>query len=147
MTSFCDGPSLASANRPCISRQSYAGTIHTNLPMAYYYKFFNLKVDNSSHRPLLGGETLSQMINVHKALCFPVLCSLIFYAGNYTFEAILYLSMHSIYSWGWLIKSSAFPDTKFEVKLPFWLWILLQMFTTLFWVTPAKSSLQDTLSL
>jgi steroid 5-alpha reductase family enzyme len=58
-------------------------------------------------------------INLHKALVIPIVLGMMVFYNNWSPEAFIYLSLHGTYSLLWLIKSSLYPDKRFDEKQPF----------------------------
>jgi hypothetical protein len=63
-------------------------------------------------------------INLHKILVTPIVLGLMWYFGNWSVEAFVYLAMHGTYTVLWLIKHKLFGDKRFEQKQPLWIGIL-----------------------
>jgi protein-S-isoprenylcysteine O-methyltransferase Ste14 len=61
---------------------------------------------------------ISTFINAHKALVIPTILGLMWYYGNWSTEAFLYLSMHGTYSLLWLLKHALYPDRRFDERKP-----------------------------
>ncbi len=62
-------------------------------------------------------------INAHKILVFPVVVGLMWYYGNWSTEAYIYLAMHGTYSILWLLKHAMYADRRFEQRVPLWVGI------------------------
>jgi steroid 5-alpha reductase family enzyme len=60
-------------------------------------------------------------INAHKALVIPVVLGLMWFYGNWSTEAFIYLSIHGTYSLLWLVKEATYPDRRFEEQQPLWI--------------------------
>lgn len=67
-------------------------------------------------------------INAHKALVIPIVLGLMWYYGNWSTEAFVYLSIHGTYSLLWLVKETTYPDRRFEEQQPLWIGILFIFF-------------------
>ncbi|CAG0937364.1 hypothetical protein TFLX_06290 [Thermoflexales bacterium] len=63
----------------------------------------------------------STIINLHKALVFPVVIGLMLIYGNWSVEAFVYLALHGTYSLLWLMKQALYPDRRFDQKRPLWI--------------------------
>jgi steroid 5-alpha reductase family enzyme len=61
---------------------------------------------------------ISTGINAHKALVVPVVLFLMWFYGNASTEAFVYLALHGTYSWLWLAKHALYPDVRFEEQKP-----------------------------
>ena len=59
-------------------------------------------------------------INAHKALVIPFVLGMMWYYGNWSTEAFVYLAIHGTYSMLWLVKESTYPDRRFEEQQPLW---------------------------
>jgi protein-S-isoprenylcysteine O-methyltransferase Ste14 len=57
-------------------------------------------------------------INLHKILVAPIVLTLMSCFNNWSTEAFIYLALHGTYCALWLIKSSLFPDRRFEEAQP-----------------------------
>ena len=67
---------------------------------------------------------ISISINAHKALVIPVVLGLMWWYGNWSTEAFIYLALHGSYSLLWLMKQSLYPDRRFEDRQPCWVGIV-----------------------
>jgi protein-S-isoprenylcysteine O-methyltransferase Ste14 len=68
----------------------------------------------------LGGPRpwkFSWVINFQKAGTFAFLGLLIWYYGNYSIAAWIYLAMHGSYGLVWILKDVAFPDANWQKKI------------------------------
>jgi protein-S-isoprenylcysteine O-methyltransferase Ste14 len=63
-------------------------------------------------------------INLHKALVWPVVVSLMWWFQNTSVEMCIYLALHGTYALLWLLKQSWYPDHRFDVRRPIWIGIL-----------------------
>ncbi|HMB24659.1 MAG TPA: DUF1295 domain-containing protein [Anaerolineales bacterium] len=66
----------------------------------------------------------STFINLHKILVIPIVLGMMWYFGNWSVEAFVYLAMHGTYTILWLIKHNLFGDRRFEEKQPLWIGML-----------------------
>jgi hypothetical protein len=60
-------------------------------------------------------------INAHKGVVAPVVLGLMWFYGNWSTEAFVYLGIHGGYSVLWLIKEATYPDRRFEQRQPLWI--------------------------
>lgn len=68
----------------------------------------------------LGGPRpwkFSWVINFQKAGTFAFLSLLIWYYGNYSIAAWIYLAMHGSYGLVWILKDVAFPDANWQKRI------------------------------
>ncbi len=64
---------------------------------------------------------IAVFINAHKMLVIPVVVGLMWFYGNWSREAFLYLALHGTYGVLWTVKSRLFPDRRFDEVQPFWI--------------------------
>lgn len=61
---------------------------------------------------------IATWINTHKILVAPSVVAMMWFFGNWSTEAFVYLALHGTYTILWLIKHAAFRDKSFEERLP-----------------------------
>ncbi len=66
---------------------------------------------------------ISTPINLHKALLIPLVLAMMWFYGNWSTEAFIYLSLHGSYCLLWLLKHALFPDRRFAEERPLWIGI------------------------
>mmetsp|Transcript_5353 Transcript_5353/g.9392 ORF Transcript_5353/g.9392 Transcript_5353/m.9392 type:complete len:232 (+) Transcript_5353:948-1643(+) len=86
-------------------------------------------------RSLFGFSQLAHVVNLHKALCFPVIGSMIFFLGQFTPTTAMYLGMHGSYGLCWIFKSLCFPDSGFDLQLSSTWFIVSFLFASVHWIT------------
>jgi steroid 5-alpha reductase family enzyme len=79
---------------------------------------------------------IKHIINLHKALTFLVVLSLMFLYGNFTIAPWVYLALHGTYGLMWLIKDALYPDKQWEEKIPFPFGAITFVLLGLYWVAP-----------
>ena len=75
-------------------------------------------------------------INLHKALTFPFVFSLMLIYHNFTVGPWVYLSLHGTYGILWLLKDRIYPDKGWEEDVPTATGIFTFIFLGLYWVAP-----------
>lgn len=75
-------------------------------------------------------------INLHKALTFPFVFSLMLIYDNFTVGPWVYLSLHGTYGILWLIKEYLYPDKGWEEEISPGMGIFTFIFLGLYWVAP-----------
>jgi steroid 5-alpha reductase family enzyme len=61
---------------------------------------------------------ISTFINLHKILVTPSVLAMMWWFGNWSTEAFLYLALHGTYALLWLIKYVVYRDRSFDERLP-----------------------------
>ncbi|WP_233258425.1 isoprenylcysteine carboxylmethyltransferase family protein [[Phormidium] sp. ETS-05] len=74
-------------------------------------------------------------INLHKALTFPFVFSLMLIYDNFTVGPWVYLSLHGTYGILWLLKDRIYPDKGWE-EIPLGAGLFTFAFLGLYWVAP-----------
>lgn len=64
---------------------------------------------------------ISTFINAHKILLIPAVLWMMWFYGNGSTEAFIYLGLHGSYCLLWLLKHRLFPDRRFAEEKPVWL--------------------------
>ncbi|MES2127470.1 MAG: DUF1295 domain-containing protein [Pseudomonadota bacterium] len=89
-------------------------------------------------RPLALGDT----INSHKFITFFVILGMMVYTGNFSTPAWIYLCLHGVYGWCWLVKDFSARDAQFNKPVTIgaacslyglygiWIWGLPWLFLT-----------------
>jgi hypothetical protein len=77
--------------------------------------------DNANGNKRSMGLKVATYINAHKILVFPVVVGLMWFYGNWSTDAYIYLAMHGTYSILWLLKDAIYADRRFEEKVPLWI--------------------------
>jgi len=86
--------------------------------------------------PMFGTRTLNHVINSHKALCFPVIGSMVLAAEQqHSVRAAVYLAMHGSYGMCWCLKYSYFPDWGFEIELHPAIWLFCFLSAAAHWIS------------
>ena len=85
--------------------------------------------------PLLGFQTLNQVINWHKVTSLAVFVGACAFAGSMNLASLIYTAMHGAYGLIWCMKYQISPDKSFEDKIRtkvdfFVSWLILG---TLYW--------------
>ena len=75
-------------------------------------------------------------INLHKALTFIFVLTLMVIYQNFTIGAWVYLALHGTYGILWLLKDRIYPDKQWEEEIPVWVGIFSFFFINLYWVAP-----------
>ncbi len=75
-------------------------------------------------------------INLHKALTFPFVFSLMLIYDNFTVGPWVYLSLHGTYGILWLLKDRIYPDKAWEEEISPGMGISTFIFLGLYWVAP-----------
>src|SRR4028119_1648299 len=75
-------------------------------------------------------------INLHKALTFPFILTLMLIYQNFNFGAWVYLALHATYGLLWLIKDQIYPDKQWEQEISVGMGILGFVLVSLYWVAP-----------
>ncbi len=83
---------------------------------------------------------LATAINVHKLITFFVILGMMWATNNYSTGAWVYLCLHGVYGWCWLIKDAVGRDAAFDRPITFgavfclyagyavWIWMLPWLF-------------------
>lgn len=79
---------------------------------------------------------LKYPINLHKGMTAPVVLGLMFYYGNFSISAWLYLALHGSYGIMWLLKDKIFPDKQWDEDVSFPYSIFVFVVLGLYWVAP-----------
>lgn len=102
-----------------------------------------------------GGPRLVKMawaINFHKVVTGALIFAMMVHFGNFSVGALVYLALHGIYGWCWLIKDATCRDANFERRITFggvaslyagliaWYWVLPYLFISRH-VEPAPAKL------
>jgi protein-S-isoprenylcysteine O-methyltransferase Ste14 len=80
---------------------------------------------------------LAWAINFHKIITLFIIIGMMFYFDNFSTSAWVYLSLHGIYGYCWLIKDFGFRDHRWETKVS--LMGAINMYVTLvgwYWLIP-----------
>ncbi|GAB5371464.1 hypothetical protein AAMO2058_001582200 [Amorphochlora amoebiformis] len=86
--------------------------------------------------PVFGFQTLNQAINLHKALCFFVILSMILYHGKIAqITPCVYLAIHGSYGFAWILKYIYFPDWGFEIELNLPIFLFCFLSAAVHWIT------------
>ena len=75
-------------------------------------------------------------INLHKALTFPFILTLMLIYQNFNFGAWVYLALHATYGLLWLIKDQIYPDKQWEQEISVGMGIFGFVSVSLYWVAP-----------
>ena len=75
-------------------------------------------------------------INVHKLLTFAVVLGLMYFYGNFTVAAWVYLALHGTYGIMWLIKDSLYPDRQWEEEIPVAMGVTTFILLGSYWIAP-----------
>jgi len=75
-------------------------------------------------------------INLHKALTFPFILTLMFIYQNFQFGAWVYLALHGTYGLLWLLKDQIYPDKQWEQEISVGTGILGFVSVSLYWIAP-----------
>ncbi len=81
---------------------------------------FNVSSDITEN--FLGGEKRLKMawvINFHKAVTLFLIYAMMVYFDNFSTAAWVYLGIHGIYGYCWLIKDFSFRDSSFESRVTY----------------------------
>src|SRR5262249_39855686 len=70
--------------------------------------------------PTTGGVQVGAVIDLHKALVIPVVLALMWFYGNWSTDAFVYVGMHGSYSLLWLVKQRTYRDVRFDQRVPLW---------------------------
>jgi len=62
---------------------------------------------------------LAHALNFHKFITFFVILGMMAYTGNYSVGAWVYLCLHGVYGWCWLIKDAAGRDSSVDRPITF----------------------------
>lgn len=57
-------------------------------------------------------------INLHKMLVAPLVIAMMWFYGNTSTEAFVYLAMHGTYTVLWMMKETMYPDRRFQQQVP-----------------------------
>jgi len=79
---------------------------------------------------------LKHVINLHKALTFPFILTLMFIYQNFNFGAWVYLALHGTYGLLWLLKDQIYPDKQWEQEISAGTGILGFVSLGLYWIAP-----------
>tara|TARA_Y100001968_G_scaffold242871_1_gene226592 strand:+ start:5500 stop:6117 length:618 start_codon:yes stop_codon:yes gene_type:complete len=79
---------------------------------------------------------LNQIINLHKGLTLFVVIGMMYFYGNFSISAWVYLSLHGTYGILWLLKEKLFPDPYFKDELNILTAITGFIFLGSYWVAP-----------
>jgi steroid 5-alpha reductase family enzyme len=79
---------------------------------------------------------IKHAINLHKALCFPVILGLMVIYQNFTITPWIYLALHGTYGIMWLLKDRIYPDKQWEQEISIVGGIQLFVGLVLYWVAP-----------
>lgn len=60
---------------------------------------------------------MAWVINLHKIVTLFIVLGMIFYFDNFSTAACVYLGLHGIYGYCWLIKDFGFRDGSFETRV------------------------------
>ena len=74
-------------------------------------------LDDSAPREATRGVSVGAVIDLHKALVIPVVLALMWYYGNGSTDAFVYLGMHGSYSLLWLVKQRTYRDVRFDQRV------------------------------
>ncbi len=75
-------------------------------------------------------------INLHKALTFIFVLSLMVIYENFTIGAWVYLALHGTYGILWLLKDQIYPDKRWEEEVSLLVGILGFFLVSLYWIAP-----------
>jgi steroid 5-alpha reductase family enzyme len=75
-------------------------------------------------------------INLHKALTFPFILTLMLIYQNFNFGAWVYLALHATYGLLWLLKDQIYPDKQWEQEISVGMGIFGFVLVSLYWVAP-----------
>ncbi|MEG4343060.1 DUF1295 domain-containing protein [Microcoleus sp. A003_D6] len=75
-------------------------------------------------------------INLHKALTFPFILTLMFVYQNFQVGAWVYLALHGTYGLLWLLKDQIYPDKQWEQEISVGTGILGFVSVSLYWIAP-----------
>ena len=102
---------------------------------------FNVSAKLSEN--FLGGPKhlkMAWVINFHKVITLFLILGMMFYFDNFSDAAWVYLGLHGIYGYCWLVKDFGFRDGNFEVRVTYpgavityisliaWYWLLPYLF-------------------
>jgi len=79
---------------------------------------------------------LKHFINLHKALTFPFILTLMFIYQNFNFGAWVYLALHGTYGLLWLLKDQIYPDKQWEQEISVGTVIFGFVLLSLYWIAP-----------
>lgn len=79
---------------------------------------------------------IKHAINLHKALTFLFVLSLMFAYNNFRIGAWVYLALHGTYGILWLLKDRIYPDKQWEQEIPLGMGIFTFVMVGLYWVAP-----------
>jgi steroid 5-alpha reductase family enzyme len=86
---------------------------------------------------------IAHPINLHKGLTAFVVLGLMYYYGNYSIGAWVYLALHGSYGFLWLFKDRVYPDKKWEEQVSVPYGILVFFALGLYWIAPFILISQD----
>jgi protein-S-isoprenylcysteine O-methyltransferase Ste14 len=85
---------------------------------------------------------MAWVINLHKVITLFIILGMMFYFDNFSTAAWVYLGLHGIYGYCWLVKDFAFRDGSFETRVTYggavmtylvlvgWYWLLPYLFVS-----------------
>ncbi|MGI0481072.1 methyltransferase family protein [Geminocystis sp. CENA526] len=79
---------------------------------------------------------IKHCINLHKALTFIFILSLMIIYNNFNIGALIYLELHGTYGILWLLKDKIYPDKQWETEISLPLGITLFFILGLYWIAP-----------
>lgn len=79
---------------------------------------------------------IKHSINLHKALTFLVILTLMVIYKNYTIGAWVYLALHGTYGILWLFKDLLYPDKSWEQEIPISVGLITFLLLGLYWIAP-----------
>lgn len=65
---------------------------------------------------LFGWSEASHAVNLSKGLTGPILLSVLVYKQNYAFAPVMYVALHGLYGYLWILKQVYFPDKNFMAR-------------------------------
>ena len=83
---------------------------------------------------------MAWVINLHKIITLFVILGMMFYFDNFSTVAWVYLGLHGVYGYCWLVKDFGFRDGSFEIRVTYggavmtylvlvaWYWLLPYLF-------------------
>ncbi|MEQ9356718.1 methyltransferase family protein [Coleofasciculus sp. F4-SAH-05] len=79
---------------------------------------------------------IKHFIDLHKGLTFPVILALMVAYQNFTIGSWVYLALHSMYGYMWILKSRIYPDKQWEQDISLGRGLFLFGVLLLYWVAP-----------
>jgi protein-S-isoprenylcysteine O-methyltransferase Ste14 len=79
---------------------------------------------------------MKQPIDLHKGLTAFVVIALMANYDNWSIGGWVYLACHGTYGLMWVLKSKWFPDSAWEIEIPFWKAVGIFLALLLYWVAP-----------